>query len=216
MSAPIERIKKLLRMRRGGTPAEIETALSLAREIAAKHGIDLNAINENEERPRSAFSHAAAFTARRVPCDAKYAANIVQRFFNVQVVFSAPMHGKRINFIGRVFEIEIAIYIFRFLRAHFSRSWREHRGRLRSRRSFVYGMYIGIAQKLSEQETPAMAEAIVQSREEYIAREFGPLTSVETQRPKYSKKTLVEGYFRGRETELRKGVERARPLELSL
>jgi hypothetical protein len=37
MNTALEKIKKLLRMKRGGTQAEIETALALAQQIAAKH-----------------------------------------------------------------------------------------------------------------------------------------------------------------------------------
>ena len=47
--AILERLKKLLRMKRGGTPDEIATALRLAQQIADEHGINLDSLNPDEE-----------------------------------------------------------------------------------------------------------------------------------------------------------------------
>jgi len=45
----VEKIKSSIRMKRGGTPDEIATALRLAQELAAKHGINIGDVNPDEE-----------------------------------------------------------------------------------------------------------------------------------------------------------------------
>lgn len=84
----LDKIKKLLRMKRGGTPAEIETALALAAEIAAKWGIDMDSVNADDDQRKSDLHHAAGWEASRMASyDVKYAAGLVQEFFNVTVFF---------------------------------------------------------------------------------------------------------------------------------
>jgi hypothetical protein len=55
--AIVEKIKKLLRMKRGGTPGEIENALAAAAELARKHSIDLGSINPDEESAKERLTH---------------------------------------------------------------------------------------------------------------------------------------------------------------
>ncbi len=62
----IDKIKKLLRMKRGGTADEVATALRLARELADKHGIYLDGINPDEQQ-KSDMSHAQACRMARIP-----------------------------------------------------------------------------------------------------------------------------------------------------
>jgi hypothetical protein len=51
--AALDKIRKLLRMKRGGTAGEVENALRMAQELAAKHGIDLNTVDPDvDERER--------------------------------------------------------------------------------------------------------------------------------------------------------------------
>jgi hypothetical protein len=82
----IDKIKKLLRMKRGGTPAEIETALAMAQKLAAKHGIDINSVDP-EEKLKSEMGHTDGWIGSRAPYDVRYAAKIVERFFNVDVIY---------------------------------------------------------------------------------------------------------------------------------
>lgn len=80
----IEKIKKLLRMQRGGTPGEVENALRLAQEIADKHSVDLNGVDPDAEAQRP-ISHESIIHGARVQFECKYAALIVRAFFHVPV-----------------------------------------------------------------------------------------------------------------------------------
>ena len=81
----IEKIKKLLRMKRGGTPGEIENALAMAAELARKHGIDLNSVNPDDESKSETITHFEEVLKLRLPLEAKFAAAILVNFFNVQI-----------------------------------------------------------------------------------------------------------------------------------
>ena len=80
----LEKIRKLLRLKRGGTPDEISTALRLAQELAEKHGIDLNTVNPDEDSQRERpISHREAIIGARIQWECKYAALVADSFFNV-------------------------------------------------------------------------------------------------------------------------------------
>jgi hypothetical protein len=235
MNTIVERIKKLLRMKRGGTPAEVETALGLARKIAAEHGIDLDSIDP-EEQSGTSFTHKSAYESANVRYDHQYAAKLVEVFFNVDVVclkkpilwtlrngeFVAPKRRQfskytNITFVGRIFEIEIAIYVFNFLRGHFSRSWK-HRSnrRLRSRRSFIYGMYAAIYHKLDQARVAPPNAGLVLTRRAYLNENFPDLTHTPGKTPSTTAAALYAGYEEGKKTEIRKGVDRPQTLQLGL
>ena len=86
MNPIIEKIKKLLRMKRGGTPDEVATALRLAQELAEKHGIDLNAVNPDDDGQREKpISHNDEVLGARASWESKYAGLVVSQFFKVSV-----------------------------------------------------------------------------------------------------------------------------------
>jgi hypothetical protein len=146
----IEKIKKLLRMKRGGTVAEVETALNLARELATKHGIDIEGVNPDEETQQRPIGHEEALTAARIQWECKYAGLIAENFFNVSVFTRRvrmkrwPFIGTGLTFVGTDWDRQIAIYVYKFLVGHFRREWNTKRGRCRNRRAFMYGMYVGL------------------------------------------------------------------------
>lgn len=212
----LDKIKKLLRMKRGGTPAEIETALALAAEIAARNGIDLDAVNPDDDQRKSTISHDDVFCRRCY--DSDYAGKICELFFNVDVIHRVRSYRYSVSFVGRGFEIEIATYIFKFLCGHFRRTWKTGRGRLRKRKSFVFGMFVGIRRTLEEQQPkqPNTNTALVITRQAYIDSHFGALQKVDGKKPDLTETSFQQGYIRGRETSLHKAINKPGPLQLSL
>ena len=77
-----DKIKKLLRMKRGGTPKEVATAMSLASELAEKYNIDLSAVNPDDEGSGK-VTHKDVILGYKVSIESKYSALIVYQFFNV-------------------------------------------------------------------------------------------------------------------------------------
>src|SRR5689334_10423072 len=125
----LDKIKKLLRMKRGGTQAEVETALNLARELAEKHGIDLEAVNPEEEEQQRPIGHESTEPSARLQFESIYASLICQKFFNVEVfrqksvprfgLFFRSSYTVRLTFIGTDWDRQIAIYVYHFLVRHF-------------------------------------------------------------------------------------------------
>src|SRR5687767_2992501 len=113
MSAIVEKIKKLLRMRRGGTPAEIETALAIAHRIAHEHGLDLSKIDPNEEASSEAITHVEQLLKSRLPLEAQLASAILVRYFNISVMITRRFGNVRqvsLNFVGTTLDTEVARY----------------------------------------------------------------------------------------------------------
>ncbi len=117
--------------------------------------------------------------------------------------------AQSIIFAGRTFELEIALYIFKFLCGHFDRTWRTKRGRCRNRQSFVWGMYRGLFDKLDEQmPKEPQREGIVLSRQHYLNKLFPDMYTQPAEKPEVADKAAMAGYIEGQNTELRKGVEK--------
>ena len=216
MNPIIEKIKKLLRMKRGGTPDEIATALRLAQELAEKHGIDLNAVNPDEENHERPISHDDEVIGRRVSWESEYSSLICDQFFKVRVFQS--MNDARTKyvyrFVGEEWDIQIAIYVYRFLCGHFRREWKTRRGRCRNRQAFLWGMYRGLCQKLYErqpltEQQPGLirADRALERRKQYIQQHWGDLKSASVEPDDDASKARWLGYQAGRATEIRSGVE---------
>lgn len=155
--AIIEKIKKLLRMKRGGTQGEIENALAAAARLAREHGINLDSINPDESVQE--IRHVAEALNSRLPMEARYAAAILVNFFNVNVVISKRPQPRRpwasqyaAVYIGLPWDTEVARYVFVFLQKHFRRAWSQRGNRrLKNRAAFLEGMFLGLAAKLEDE-----------------------------------------------------------------
>jgi Protein of unknown function (DUF2786) len=225
----IEKIKKLLRMKRGGTPDEVATALRLAQELAEKHGINLGDVDENDERSNheKPISHTDALIAARIQWECKYAALVCQQFFNVTVMvrrsFKRLQHDLCLTFIGTEWDTQIALYIYHLLVGHFRREWKTKRGRLRNRQAFMYGMYIGLCSKLEErqpkkEQTPGIVttDRGLVLRKDYMEKNFGKTESTNVQPDGDAAAAKYAGYVSGRNTEIRGGVKNGESNKASL
>jgi hypothetical protein len=219
----IEKIKKLLRMKRGGTPAEVETALAIAAELARKHGIDLGGVDPDHVADQP-INHIDAVTSARIGWEYKYAALVVQQFFNVTCLLRATTKGTgiwdnrvtrhHITFIGADSDTTIALYVYGFLAKHFRRSWNNRtNARLRNRQAFLYGMYYGVCTKLDEARKSQVNEAgivligkAVVRRDEYMKKNFGEIGEKNIVPDDDANASRVAGLLAGRETEIRSGL----------
>ena len=226
MNPILEKIKKLLRMQRGGTQAEVETALAMAAELARKHGIDLAAVNPGEDHLDRVLGHADAILSTRLQWECKYAALVAENFFNVSLVCrTAGLANSRgwsykwnyaITFIGTAADTEIAVYVYHFLVGHFRRSWNRSSGRLRNRQSFMWGMYLGLCHKLKESRKtapqPADPNALtlvsreLERRHAYLEKHFGPTTTSSGEPDAVANIAALAGYVEGRKTDITPGL----------
>lgn len=214
MNPIIEKIKKLLRMKRGGTPDEIATALRLAQELAEKHGIDLGKVNPDEEE--SPIHHQDAIHGARIQCECIYASLIAEQFFHVTAFKTVDDSRSKyvMRFVGTDWDTQIALYVYYFLARHFRSEWKHKRGRLRNRQAFMWGMFLGVKMQLkAKQPKPVQTPGIVpverglQRRNQYIEQRWGKLDSESVAPDNDSEKARRAGFVAGLETEINSGVK---------
>lgn len=231
----LDKIKKLLRMKRGGTPSEIETALALAAELAHKHGIDLASVNPDEQSESQRISHVSDILNSRMPAEARFAAAILVNFFNVEVVISKKMVTNGgffmerryiLNLIGTSWDCQVARYVFVFLQRAMRSAW-NHRPnrRLKNRYAFLNGMFLGLADKLDRQKqvqsgSPGIVliSKAVQLRKDYLKQhwpnaEDSPLDKDDSD----AMGSKLAGIRAGQDTDIRSGLNAApqtAPLQL--
>ncbi len=231
----LDKIKKLLRMQRGGTEAEIETALSLAAELARKYGINIDSVDPDHE-PDQPIIHIDATTSARIGWECKYASLVCQSFFNVTALITQNCDADlatriynyrlgrrtsrtwRMRLIGTAWDTQIALYIYEFLISHMRRLWNagpcSFRGaRLRNRQAYLYGMYIGICSRLDEQKKRQVSGPglILLGREllrrdEYLKKNFGKLGEADTTPDCDATEAKNAGFQAGLATEIRSGI----------
>lgn len=216
--AALDKIKKLLRMKRGGTPDEVATALRLAQELAEKHGINIDDVNPDDEQRERPIGHETEIIGARIQWECKYAMLVARDFFKVSPFINRTYSFVRgwhygITFVGEEWDRRIAIYVYEFLVGHMRREWRAKRGRCRNRQAFMYGMWIGITSKLRERQPREAAgpglvpvNRALDLRRHYIARHFGELESQDMQPDGAAEAAKWKGYAAGRATEIRAGL----------
>jgi len=210
--AIIEKIKKLLRMKRGGTAGEIANALAMAAELARKHGIDLAAVDPDAPEAKP-ITHADVFAASRLQQECKYAALVCQNFFNVTALMVGGRGKVKIAFIGTESDRLIATYIWEFLVRHFRRCWnkRDNR-RLRNRAAFMHGIYTGLCHKLHVERQQVTGTGLMRldqqlvRRDQYLKNTFGETEKKDVGYDGGADGSRYAGYAAGRRTEIRPAV----------
>lgn len=227
----IEKIKKLLRMKRGGTAGEIENALAAAAKLAREHDIDLNSVNPDDEQKSETITHHEEVLKLRLPAEAKYALGICVNFFNVGMIHR---HGIRhwlmkkphsIIFCGTSLDIEIARYVFVFLQHHFRTNWKGRANRrLKNRDAFYHGMYLGLGYKLESEREKVVGVGLVrighalQQRNDYLTKHF-PNAKEKNMSADRSGAHAAKyaGIIEGQKTNIRPGIEQpAAPVRAAL
>lgn len=207
----LRKIRALLKTS-GRSAAESDTAQILAAALAEKHGIDLE--EAASDKPEAVpIVHKVIGEWASVPAEAKYASLICANFFDVTKLTLCKLGAEQIVLIGTAHHIEIAEYIFTFLKREFARMWTHRKGRSKKRTLFIWGSYLAVRQKLASRENATATEAanaLVVSqtarRTKYIEDTWGETTS-SSAAPKQTKGTAASKGFRaGLDINIRPGV----------
>jgi hypothetical protein len=225
MNPILEKIKKLLRMQRGGTPDEIATALRLAQELAQKHGIDLASVDPNEQTDSVPIGHVEQVLTSRLPAEAKFAAAILVNFFKVQIVIAQKYNVRTfsrvyvLNLVGTNWDCQVAQYVFIFLQRAFRSAWTNRQNRrLKNRYAFLNGMFLGLATKLERERTIPEGKGLIvlerglQLRKDYVAKHWPnskdkPLDEDDSD----AFASRVAGIMAGKQTEIRSSLKGGAP-----
>ena len=217
MSVPtdiIEKIKKLLRLSRSSNRHEAELALARALELARQHAIAIDTLNPDDAVREKQTTHRDTAAEARLSYDKRYALAIVRHFFRVSTVEVQCLRewrgrqrfGVKVIFVGTRSEIEISIYVFGFLVAHFARCWRKVQGKFRNRQAFVHGMYLGVWSKLEElrESEPKGMELVLAGHDAYIQATIGETEKKEVNHaPDHKARGAAwAGFLEGKNTQL--------------
>ena len=221
----IDKIRKLLRMKRGGTDEEVATALRLAQELANKHGIDLQSVDPNVEQPASKLTREDEILSSRMQTEAKHALNICLNHFHVEPVLTEKLIGARwvhvVAWCGTSWDIAVAKYVFAFLRRHFRQSWANRTNRrLRDRNAYLWGMYVGLSSKLRgpKKDNPTAGLVALNRLKEFVEEQFPKAKPMETDKGSDSTASQCAGLFAGLNTDIRGAIDHGRqpaPLQLT-
>ena len=167
----LEKLRKLLRLSESANEHEAALALARAQELAIKHRIELATVNAYTETPtnderigRMARTYPRRSLARN------YISWIIEKHFNVQIVYSGP---KKVWMIGTRSDVDFARYVWDFLEIEFKRLFNvaaDYNGWMgndrRARTSYYYGLYQGLSKKLNDEKLTAEREAISETSRE--------------------------------------------------
>lgn len=210
----LERIKKLLRLARdkAATQAEAERAMAMAFMLAEKHHVDVAGLNLDDEG-EPLVGEFCEF-GRRDPFTLSVA-SILVRFFHVEACF----REKSVLFVGRQTDVQIAGYVFDFLRRAGRAALREYeaaekRQRRRrtplKRRNFLAGFAWGVRYQLEQRrETIALTDgqsALVlaeqQAREAKLAELVPKMATIKERQFRPVRSAAMLGFHTGKSTSI--------------
>ena len=149
----LDKIAKLLRLTESPNPHEAELALTMAKKLAVENDIDLASVEDTRLEPQS-YEQGEIVLGKRKPVTGRFVCWIIQEHFNTSIVFGGGRRwGQVVHFVGKKKDIDISIYVFHFLNQTFMSMWHEYKKETEcpasSRGSYFYGLYKGIANKLT-------------------------------------------------------------------
>lgn len=154
-SSPIvERVKKLLALAQSDVPAERDAAIAKANALIAEHNIDMVLLQSSAQA--ETFGEVEFATGvKRPPVELKFIYGILKAHFRCEAYYSRRPEGLTLRIIGRKSDAEFGLWLAGFLRDEFARRWAYYRrstgAETRVRNTFMYGMWQGLHQKLTDE-----------------------------------------------------------------
>jgi hypothetical protein len=210
----LDRIKKLLRLARdkAATPAEAERAAAIAFDLAERHHVDVANLNLSDAGEELGGEY---FQAGRMDRLTKGLLGVASAYFHVEVCVCR----KRVLLVGRTTDVQIAGYVFDFLRRSGRECLRsyeaaEKRQRRRmtplKRGNFLAGFVWGVRSKLAEtrehlqltESQTALVLAEGAAREEKMAELVPNTRKLPERKQRLIRSAALCGYVSGRNTRI--------------
>ncbi len=155
----VKKIQKLLALgsHLNDSREEAEKAMAKAIKLATEYDLDLTTISAFAPKPSDepCIESEEINLGKRLPIAEKYVCHIVQNFFKCSIIYhGGRYYGRRVSFIGKKKDIEIANYIYNYLNTTFMKLWKDYYYqnekdiRLEERGSFFKGLEDSITEKL--------------------------------------------------------------------
>ena len=224
-ASPISlKIHKLLALSKSPNENEAKLALTKARELMAKHGMDYM------ERPEAAKSSTkfVSITVGRpfehLTLEYYYLADILKDFYNVTVIwitvplaFNPLKWGHSLEVSGTPLDVRIASYTYDYLVNYVEMAWANQpenvrrRGGARRRRDFAVGVFSAFHEVLAAQNRRPEMEALVKVEhpdlDAYYAERHPRVRHVRSSVTKVDRRARTAGEELGRNLRIPKGIE---------
>ena len=222
------KLKKLLNLSKSANIHEAELALQKATAMAAEAGIDLAMVSAkaDSEAEKLEMVQDTAFSGKRLPSLQKYASWLLNKHFNVHVIYSGGRYfGRTVNILGDKRDVEFAKFVNEFVQDDMQRRWEYYKKSngltVRMKDTFMYNLWRGLDSKLTEAKAAAETakfNAIPQEQvadtkarygivisdkkaavQQFVTKTYPRLSSVKTRVNNFSNSTVAtDGYSVGR------------------
>jgi len=156
------KLKKLLNLSKSANIHEAELALQKATAMAAEAGIDLAMVSAkaDSEAEKLEMVQETAFNGKRLPSLQKYASWLLNKHFNVHVIYSGGRYfGRSVNILGDKRDVEFAKFVNEFVQDDMQRRWEYYKKSnglsVRMKVTFMYNLWRGLDSKLTEAKAAA-------------------------------------------------------------
>lgn len=222
------KLKKLLNLSKSANIHEAELALQKATAMAAEAGIDLAMVSAkaDSEAEKLEMVQETAFSGKRLPSLQKYASWLLNKHFNVHVIYSGGRYfGRSVNILGDKRDVEFAKFVNEFVQDDMQRRWEYYKKSngltVRMKDTFMYNLWRGLDSKLTEAKAAAetakfnaMPQEVVADTkarygivisdkkaavQQFVTKTYPRLSSVKTRVNNFSNSTVAtDGYSVGR------------------
>lgn len=158
----LTKLKKLLNLSKSANIHEAELALQKATAMAAEAGIDLAMVSAkaDSEAEKLEMVQETAFNGKRLPSLQKYASWLLNKHFNVHVIYSGGRYfGRSVNILGDKRDVEFAKFVNEFVQDDMQRRWEYYKKSnglsVRMKDTFMYNLWRGLDSKLTEAKAAA-------------------------------------------------------------
>ena len=172
----LNKLKKLLNLSKSSNINEAELALQKATAMAAEAGIDLAmvSVKADSEAEKLEMVQETAFSGKRLPSLQKYASWLLNKHFNVQVIYSGGRYfGRSVNILGDKKDVEFAKFVNEFVQDDMQRRWeyykKSHGLTVAMKDTFMYNLYRGLVSKLTEAKATAEQAKFAAMPQEQVA-----------------------------------------------
>ena len=212
----LERVHKLLALAQSDNRHEAEAAAAAAQRLILRHNLDLH---RDGTPARYSFRQIGRVTGRVSEWERRLG-NVLRDHFFVEIIWVPaylPAQGKRgsvMEAIGTPENLELAAYVYDFLRSTAERLWLAHQRETntphnRDRQPYYAGVMSGFAQKLALESKRHRAEGLVwlpQAKLNEYTRQRHPYLRTIHHQGHRRRDAFAEGQKAGRDVVLHRGI----------
>lgn len=174
----LEKLQKLLALSNSSNPHEAELAMQKALEISMQHNIDLAKVGIISDKVEEGFEKDRVSVSTKFSTMGKYINSILNKHFKVSILKSGYRGQRVLWYVGKRSDIDTAKFVANFLDVTFTRLWISYKKKnnlsVKSKQSYLYGLYMGLDQKLNEKQKEVISkqDSATQNRYAIVVQDF--------------------------------------------